>query len=42
MVDGQLVNEADSSLEEEAEKMADEVVVNTDEAAAVEVHVDKM
>ncbi|QCD79098.1 hypothetical protein DEO72_LG1g2737 [Vigna unguiculata] len=42
VVDGQLVNEVDSSPEEEAKKVADEVVVNTDEAASVEVHVDKI
>jgi len=37
LVDGQLVNEANSSPKEEAEKVANEVVVNTDEAAPVEM-----
>jgi len=34
VVGGQLVNEADSSLEEKAEKVAEEAVVNTEEVAA--------
>ena len=40
MVDGQFVNEMDSSPEEEAEKVADEPDVNPNEAATMEVNMD--
>jgi len=42
MVEGQLVNKADSSPKEEAEKVANEAVVNTKEVAVVEGNLDKM
>ena len=42
VVEGHLVNEVDSSLEEEAEKVADEVMVNTEKVATVEGNLDKM
>jgi len=40
VVDGQLVNEMDSSPKEEAEKVADEPDVNPEEATTVEVNMD--
>jgi len=42
VVDRQLVNEADSNPEEEAEKVANEAVVNIDEVATVEVNMDQI
>jgi len=42
VVGRQLVNKTDSSLEEEAEKVADEVVVHTEEVAAVGGNLDNI
>ena len=42
VIGGQLVNEADSSPEEEAKKVADEAVVNTEEVAAAGGNIDNV
>ena len=42
VVDGQLVNEVNSSPEEEVVKVANEYVLHADEVAAMEVNMDQI